>query len=216
MFWNGGRPLATAIGLAIYFAERNKGAYHNLFMTFSSEPDVVELKGETLFQKVMNAKQADWDGNTDLKAAFGKVLEIAVTNNIPQEEMPKSIIVISDMEIDNSGNDDWTFYDKMKQNFERYGYEIPNVVFWNVNSRQNVFHADKSRKGVQLCSGQSATVFKQLMDCIGYTPVEMMLKVLNSKRYDCITIPDHVLEQHQKDVAERNAIDDYELDDFGI
>ena len=42
-----GRPMATSIGLAIYFAERNVGAYHNMFMTFSADPKIELLKGET-------------------------------------------------------------------------------------------------------------------------------------------------------------------------
>ncbi len=183
-----GRPMATSIGLAIYFAERNKGDYHNLFMTFSGNPQIVTLRGETLLQKIRNVSNAVWGMNTNLKAAFDKVLDIAVENNTPKEDIPKSIIVISDMEIDNCGNHEWTFYDKMAYKFQKHGYEIPNIVFWNVNSRHDVFHADKVRNGVQLCSGQSATVFKQLMSCIGFTPIEMMEKVINSERYECITI----------------------------
>lgn len=183
-----GRPMATSIGLAIYFAERNKGEYHNMFMTFSSRPNIVEVKGETLYRKVRNASRADWCGNTNLQAAFKKVLDIAIKGNVPKDEMPKSIIVVSDMEIDYCGDKDWSFYDKMKDLYESHGYEIPNVVFWNVNSRNDVFHADKTRKGVQLCSGQSVTVFKQLMGCIGMTPTEMMQKVINSERYEAIKI----------------------------
>lgn len=183
-----GRPLNTAIGLAIYFAERNKGAYHNMWMSFSSHPNIHVLKGETLSQKIASLDMQDWNNNTDLKAAFDLVLDIALENHVSADEMPKSLIVISDMEIDCCGNKDWTFYDKMRAKFEKHGYEIPNIVFWNVESRNDVFHADKTRKGVQLCSGQSTSVFKQLMSCIGYTPVEMMEKVIGSERYDCITV----------------------------
>jgi len=188
MSWNGGRPLATAIGLAIYFAERNVGAYHNLFMTFSSNPETVALKGETLAQKINNAKRANWGGSTDLKAAFEKVLNIAEEHNISQEEMPKAIVVISDMEIDYCGNRNWSFYDKMENKFRKAGYEIPNIIFWNVASRHDVFHADKSRKGVQLASGKSVTVFKQFLQNLGYNPVEAMENVINSERYACITV----------------------------
>lgn len=183
-----GRPMATSIGLGMYFAERNIGAYHNLFMTFSSTSDIVTLKGETLKQKVQFMHNADWGGSTNLKMAFERVLDIAITNHIPQEEMVKSIIVISDMEIDFCGDRDWSFYDAMKRKFAEAGYDIPNIVFWNVNSRNNVFHADSNKKGVQLCSGQSTTTFKQLMQCIGMTPVEMMMKVINSERYEAITV----------------------------
>ena len=183
-----GRPMATSVGLAIYFAERNKGAYHNLFMTFSGSPDIVTLKGETLNQKICYVSKADWGMNTDLQAAFAKVLDIAIDNHVPQEEMPKSIIVISDMEIDRSGNRDWTFYEQMRAKYVAKGYDIPNIVFWNVNSRHDVFHSDSKRAGVQLCSGQSITVFKQLMETLGKTPIDMMEDVINSERYECITI----------------------------
>lgn len=183
-----GRPMATSIGLAIYFAERNTGAYHNLFMTFSCYPQIVTLKGETLRQKINNVEKADWGGNTNLKAAFEKVLDIAEKNNVSQEEMPKAIVVISDMEIDQSGDKDWSFYDKMEKKFQKAGYVIPNVIFWNVYSRHDLFHADATRKGVQLASGQSVTVFKQVLQNLGYNPIEAMENTINSERYDCITV----------------------------
>ena len=183
-----GRPLATSIGLAIYFAERNTGAYHNMWMSFSSNPHIHTIKGETLVQKLKSIDMRDWQMNTDLKAAFELVLDIAVENNVSQDEMPKSLIVISDMEIDYCGNREWTFYEKMYKKFAKAGYELPNIIFWNVASRHDVFHADAKRRGVQLCSGQSTTVFKQVMDCVGMTPTEAMLKIVNSERYEPITI----------------------------
>ena len=186
--WGNGRPMAASVGLAIYFAERNTGAYHNLFMTFSRKPQVVELKGETLAQKIANVSMAEWEQNTNLEAAFEKVLHIAVVNHTPEEEMPQSIIVISDMEIDQCDSGEWTFYDQMACKYASYGYRIPNVVFWNVNSRHDVFHADRNRKGVQLCSGQSVNTFKQLMSCVNCTPEEMMRCVIDSERYESIKV----------------------------
>lgn len=178
-----GRPICSALGLAIYFAERNKGAYHNMWMSFSNNPHIHLLKGETLAQKLNNIDRRDWMNNTDLKAAFDLVLDIAIENNVPKDEMPKSLVVISDMEIDYCGNKDWSFYDKMAHKFKKNGYDIPNIVFWNVDSRHDVYHADSTRKGVQLVSGQSASTFKNLLSCIGMTPVEAMLKTINSERY---------------------------------
>ncbi len=183
-----GRPMASAIGLAIYFAERNHGDYHNLFMTFSNQPKVVELKGETLEEKIRNVHRSEWGMNTNLRAAFDKVLKIAVEHHTSEEDLPRSIIVISDMEIDYCGDKEWTFYDKMKAKYERYGYDIPNLVFWNVNSRSDVFHADAKRKGVQLVSGQSAVTFRHLMKMLGMTPIQMMEEVIGAERYVKITI----------------------------
>jgi len=183
-----GRPLATSVGLAIYFAERNTGAYHNMFMSFSGTSRIQVLKGETLAQKIGSINMNDWQGSTNLQAAFDHVLEIAVANHISAEEMPKSLIVISDMEIDYCGDRNWTVYEKMARRYADYGYQIPNIIFWNVASRHDVFHADKSRIGVQLVSGQSASVFRQVMQCVGMTPVEAMEKTINSERYAAIAV----------------------------
>lgn len=183
-----GRPMASSIGLALYFAERNTGAFHNLFMTFSRCPDFVQVRGNSLADKIKNAERADWGMNTNLHAAFKEVLDLAVKNKCSADEMPKSIIVISDMEIDQCGDRDWSFYDQMKAEYAAAGYEIPNVIFWNVNSRHDTFHADKNRKGVQLFSGQSVNTFKMLMQTVGMTPVEAMFKVINSERYAPITV----------------------------
>lgn len=189
MTWNSnGRPFATAAGLAMYFAEHNKGAFHNLFMTFSDSSDVVSLKGETLAQKIKFIEHCHWGGSTNIEAAFKRILQIATDNNVAPEDMVKSLIIISDMEFNPTSRSDWSFYDAMRKEFGAYGYELPNIVFWNVDSRNDIFHADSTRKGVQLVSGQSATTFKQLMKCIGMTPVEMMLSVLNSERYEAITV----------------------------
>lgn len=190
MTWPNNRPLATAIGLAIYFAERNTGAYHNLFMTFSKEASIIHMKGSNLYQKVLYTLNAPWGMNTNLEVAFERVLEIAIKANVPQDEMPKAILVISDMEIDFCGNRDWSFYDKMAEMFAENGYVIPNIIFWNVNSRHDVFHADKNRKGVQLASGQSVTTFKHVLENLDCNPVEAMEKVINSERYACIRVED--------------------------
>lgn len=185
-----GRPMATSIGLAMYFAERNKGAYHNLFMTFSGNPQFVELKGNTITEKIRFISRANWQMNTDLEAALLKILDVAIENHCSQEEMPKSLIIISDMEIDYCTRQKHreNFYDYASRVYEEHGYKIPNVVFWNVNSRHDVFLEDKNRKGVQLVSGQSASTFKNLIGCVDKTPVEMMYSVLNSERYQAIQI----------------------------
>ena len=155
--------------------------------TDRSVSDIVRQAVDEYFGR-KRRKGADWGGSTNLKAAFKKVLDIAEKNNISQEEMPKAIVVISDMEIDYCGNRDWSFYDKMANKFHKSGYVIPNVIFWNVNSRHDVFHADSKRKGVQLASGQSVTVFKQILQNLGYNPIEAMENTINSERYACITV----------------------------
>jgi hypothetical protein len=183
-----GRPMATSVGLAIYFAERNSGPYRDLFMTFSGNPHFVKLQGKSLAEKIANAERADWSMNTNLEAAFMKVLEVAVENNVAVEDMPKAIVIISDMEIDYCASRSWSFYDEMTRRFARYGYTIPNIVFWNVNARHDTFLVDGNRKGVQLVSGQSVSTFKNVLSSIGKTPYQAMIDVLNGDRYSIVTV----------------------------
>lgn len=184
-----GRPICSAVGLAVYFAQRNKGAYHNMWMSFSEDSAIQILKGDTLAQNLASMDTNHWDNNTNLELAFRTILDIALEHNVSNDEMVKSLIVISDMEIDGATYSfGWSFYDDMAKEYAKAGYEIPNVVFWNVNSRHDIFHADANRKGVQLCSGQAASTFKTLMGSVGMTPTEMMLKTINDERYSAITV----------------------------
>lgn len=187
-------PLFAAIGLTLYFAERNTGAFHNLFLTFETNVHLLSVKGTNLYTKIDNIKKAPWGGSTNINAAFEKVLTLGIDNHIPNEDMPKAIVIISDMEFDvctGYGNPNpWSFYDTMKATFEANGYTIPDIVFWNVNSIKDTFHADANYKGVQMVSGCSAVTFKHVLDAIGYTPYECMMKVINDVRYSQITIAD--------------------------
>ena len=186
-----GRPIATAIGLAIYFAERCKGDFKNQFMTFSRNPDFVQLKGNSLCEKVRNAVTANWDGDTNIEAAFNLILNTAINHNIPANEMPRALVIISDMNFDYCAMNrrvGWTFYDEMKARFAEHGYEIPNVVFWNVNNTKDGYHAFSDYKGVQLMSGQSASTFTAMLANFGKTPYEAMCDILNSETYSMITV----------------------------
>lgn len=183
-----GRPIMTALGLAIYFAQRNTGAYHNLYMTFSCCPKYQEIKGKTLAQIFRNLDYSGWQMNTDCEAAFNLILDTAIKNHVEPSEMPKSLIIISDMEFDYCGNRRWDFYSNMRAKFAQYGYEIPQIIFWQANSRHDVFHADKNRKGVILVSGSSAGTFRNLIGAVGKSPLDFMMDIINSKRYEPITI----------------------------
>lgn len=188
-----GRPLNTSVGLAIYFAERNRGAFANHFITFSREPRLVELKGNSLYDRMHSVPSIV--ENTNIEKAFDLVLNTAIDNQLVQEDMPKAIVIISDMEFDRIHENSrygesvkWSFYEKMKYRYETAGYEIPNLVFWNVDSRNDVFHALSDYEGVQLASGQSVNTFKQILNGYGKTPYESVLEVLNRPTYDCITV----------------------------
>ena len=216
MTWGFNYPLDYSVGLAIYFAERNRGEFHNYFLEFSSESSLIKLRGETLRQKYDNVmRDARWGGSTNLEAAFNKILKTAVSHRVPQQDMPKSLIIITDMEVNNcvsypsvaldrsapafwnplfvrkiNHEDEIVFYEAMKERYRSYGYEMPNVVFWNVSARHDTFHVKADNPNVQLISGGAATQFKNLAGIIGKTPYAAMEEIINSERYAPIKIAD--------------------------
>lgn len=182
---NNGLPMNISISLAMYFAERNKGIFNNKFITFSARPELQNIKGNTLNQKIRNLEEAHWDMNTDVQAVFDLILDTAVENQVKKEDMPKTIYIISDMEFDQATRDNQkTNFEIIKQKYKEAKYDIPILVFWNVDSRQNNVPITQNEKGVILVSGASPTIFKMVME--RKTPYEFMLSVLNSKRYKCI------------------------------
>ena len=175
-------PYSTSIGLAIYFAERAKGAFHSKFLTFSEKPKLVTLPegGEyTLLDKVNAIFRAGIGYNTNLEAAFEVVLNSAVRMKAPQSAMPKAIVVISDMEIDQADCADGVdFTTMMAKKYKAAGYTMPKVVYWNVASQEQLVHADAKNPYVQFVSGQSPSVFKAVCKGTELGPVELMMEVL--------------------------------------
>lgn len=183
-----GRPMATSVGLAIYFAERNKGAYHNLYMTFTDQPRFMSIKeGATLRENVHFVKEAGVGYNTNLEAAFNEILKMAVQNSLRNEELPKALLIVSDMEIDYVvSREGLDFVEIMKKRFAQHGYKMPKLIMWNVDSRQDTFLTQGD--DVLQVSGQSTNTFKSVLNSINCSAYELMLKVLNDELYSCIEI----------------------------
>ena len=185
-----GRPMATSIGLAIYFAQHNTGLYHNQYMTFTNEPHFVNIKeGASLLENVQKVAAAGVGYSTNLEKAFQEVLDVAVANRVPANQMPKTFVVISDMEIDRymRPGRHWDFLKVMEARYNVKGYSLPRIVMWNVNARKDtVLSQDENTIFI---SGQSPSSFKALCQNLdGITAYELMLQVLNGKAYAKVRI----------------------------
>ena len=185
-----GRPMATSIGLATYFAQHNTGWYRNQYMSFTDEPHFINIpEGASLHECVKKVASAGVGYRTNLEKAFNAILDTAVFYKIPVSEMPKTLVVISDMEIDHymRPGRHWDFLDVMRKRFTNYGYALPKIVMWNVNARKDtVLSQDECTIFI---SGQSASSFKTLCQNLdGVTAYELMLQVLNGPAYAKVTI----------------------------
>jgi hypothetical protein len=181
-------PLASSLGLALYFAERNHGVFHNTFITFSSKPEVVILKGNTLKEKIENINAII--DNTNLEAVYDLILAVAVRSNAPAEDMPKAIVVISDMQFDKARRGCFfeTFHESMQRKFRNAGYAMPKTIYWNVEGRADTFQGDENSKDVMLVSGYSPSTFKSILDAIDYNAYEAMVNTLENPIYDCVIV----------------------------
>lgn len=179
-------PAAVAQSLAIYFAERNEGAFKNHFITFSENPQLVEIKGADITEKVRYCMRYNEMANTNLIKTFMLLLNTAVKNNLKQSDMPSKLYIISDMEFDYCVDDgEMTNFEYAKQQFEAAGYKLPEIVFWNVQSRNTQQPVKQNEQGVALVSGASPQIFAMLKND-NLNPYEYMLEVLSDARYERI------------------------------
>lgn len=179
-------PASVALSLGLYFAERSRGAFANHFIEFSRNARLIEIKGDTFYDRLRYLKSFNEIANTDLSKVFSLILNAAVKNHVPQEELPKKLYLISDMEFDEVVNGaSVTNFEDAKMRFEKAGYKLPEVVFWNVCSRNQQQPVQMNEAGVMLVSGCTPRIFSMVMEG-NMTPYLYMMQVLSSERYNAI------------------------------
>ncbi|MCD7799887.1 MAG: DUF2828 family protein [Ruminococcus sp.] len=181
-------PYQVAISLGLYFAEHSNGAFANHFITFSSMPRLIEVKGNDIVDKINYVKSFNECSNTNVQAVFDLILNTALSKKLSQNELPETIYIISDMEFDNcvySGNKPCTNFEQARNNFKYAGYTLPNVVFWNVASRNEQVPVKAHQSGALLVSGFSAKVF-DMVQSGNLNPEMFMLEIINGDRYNRI------------------------------
>ena len=178
------RCLDVAVSLGLYLADKNKGVFKDTFLTFSSKPQLVTLKGN-IVDKVTQMSKSDWEMSTNLHAAMDKILSVAVKGSVPASDMPAMLLILSDMQFNQCARFDDTAMQMIERKFTDAGYVVPQIVFWNLNSSDNVpVKADKS--GAALVSGFSPSIMTSLLaaDLDQFTPEGIMLKTVMVPRYD--------------------------------
>lgn len=193
----------VAISLGVYFSEKMPGQFHDKYITFSANPKLVDFGTcKSLYEKIYEARRHNECENTNIYKTFRLILDTAKNHGMKQEEMPKSVLVISDMEFDGavdlgaSGeNRFWngeSFDDSFKTLFEtigdeyrQAGYKLPKLVFWNVCSRTGAIPLQENKNGVILVSGFNPTIASMVLSQKN-DPYEVLLEKLNSTRYDAV------------------------------
>ena len=174
----------VAVSLGLYVADKNKGKFKDMFLTFSRNPELLHLKGNVV-QKAQQMVKSSWDMNTDLVKAMDKILATAIAGNVDQSEMPEMLLIMSDMQFDQCAKFDDSAMQMIRRKFTDAGYTVPQIVFWNLNAKDNV-PVKYDTRGVAMVSGFSPAVMKSVLsaDMENFTPEGIMLKALMVPRYD--------------------------------
>ena len=192
--------LDVATSLAIYAAEHNSENWRDKFITFSSSPKFVDMSHcKSLRDKISYCLGFDECSNTDIYKTMKLILNTAISNGYTQDEMPKTILIVSDMQFDaynppmwsrykdyehGSFNYDKTLFEQIQNQFNQAGYKLPRIVFWNVDSRGNkTIPIQENECGLTLCSGFSANIFKMVLGK-DLDPYKQLLSILNTERYE--------------------------------
>lgn len=178
------RPIEVSVSLGIYVAERNTGLFMDHFVTFSGNPELVKLRGSNIRERVQMLSKADWGMNTDLNKVFKLILRQAKQHDVPQAEMPQVVLIMSDMEFD-AASGGQTPFEEIQSDYNRAGYAMPKVVFWNLAARSKAgnFPVIRTEPHTALISGFSPSILKPLLAGEIPSPYDVMLEVLNAERY---------------------------------
>ena len=188
-------PINVAISLGLYCAEKAKGPFAGHYVSFSSRPQLIKTEGVDFCDKVERIYKTNLCENTDIEATFDMLLNTAVKNKCSQADLPKSLIIISDMEFDvaRGYRSYWNHYnvapketlmEGIRRKWQDFGYQMPNLVFWNVNSRNRDNIPMRQENNITFVSGMSPVLFEQIMQ--NKTALDLVMDKLNSERYACI------------------------------
>ena len=187
-----GTPIQVAISLSLYCAERAKGPFANHYISFSRQARLIECEGTDFVDKVFRIDNANLCENTNIESVFDLLLNTAKKNHLSQEDLPKNIIIISDMEFDQARGYGYyyrpqtsieTLMESIARKWEMNGYEMPHLIFWNVDARTNNIPTLGCGR-ISFVSGFSPSIFQTILS--GKSGYDLMMETLNNPRYSAI------------------------------
>jgi len=173
---------SVATSLAILFAEQLTGEFKDTFITFSSRPQIVKIKGETIYDKYNFISNYDDYTNTDIAKVYNLILKTYRHPQFKKEDALEKIVIISDMEFDCLGSTNESTFERFKDEFSKLGYEMPEIVFWNVRAR-DVHYPVMNEAGVKLISGSSSKIINMVTNNVSKDAYSFMIECL--AKYEC-------------------------------
>jgi hypothetical protein len=186
------RAIDVSTSMALYCSSKmpEESPFYKRFVAFGSEGELKDWRGMTFSQALRDRRIFDgYVGSTNIHAALDTILNIAVNKDIPQRLMPKTLLIVSDMQFDGGGvqHNSGTEVETALLKWNEAGYEIPKVVYWNTAGYAGN-PARELQKDVGMVSGFSPSILKAVFKNDDFTPRGIMMKAL--EKYNEIVIPE--------------------------
>lgn len=183
-FPDGTCPMDSSIGLSLLVASVTAHPFGGAFITFDDRPQICKVDLDAPFTKQVDTlRRAPWGGSTDFVAVFiDLILPMAIKNKLKPEDMVKRIFVFSDMQFNsatgrhNGKPIKWeSSYEVIKKKYAEAGYEMPELVFWNLaGGRRGMASKPVTTddQGTALVSGYSQGMLKVFLENGGFEEEE--------------------------------------------
>lgn len=176
-------PVDVAVSLGLLISSATKGKFKNHILTFNDTPTFVLVKDGKIYDRWRQVTGIDWGGSTNIQATFDLILERGKQYGISQEDMPKRLFIISDMQFNHAnGFGCSTNFEVIEKKYVASGYTRPQIVFWNVNGASSDFPVSVGDHGTALISGFSPSVMKAILNGNDFSPRSVMRDTLDSER----------------------------------
>lgn len=181
---SGVSAMDVAKSLGLYVASKNKSAFKDLVMIFSEDARLVQVKG-SLSDKLSELRMVN-SMNTNLHRAFAKILDVARHGKVPPEDMPETLLILSDMQFDSCVLFDYSAIEMIRAKYQAAGYRMPKIVFWNLSRYTDNVPVRFDENGTALVSGFSPAILEAILseNLEHFSPKSVMMRALMSPRYD--------------------------------
>jgi hypothetical protein len=188
-----GVPMEVSIALGILISSLTSAPFRNLVISFDTNPTmhIIPDSCTTLQQKVESMKVVPWGGTTNLYKVFELILNRAKQYGLSQDQMPKRLYILSDMQFDTAIDcDTKTVFESIEDMYSKTIYTRPDIIFWNLRSDTTIdFPVCDTQKGVATISGFSPSILKNILNGDEVTPYTIMRNVIDDVRYSVIKKP---------------------------
>lgn len=177
-------PLDVAVAMGMVISDVVEGPFHGHVITFNDMPAFRVVPDASVFERFCTIRNMIWGGSTNLERTFSLILGRAQECKLSQEDMPKRLFIVSDMQFNYIGGQ--TNWERINEMYHASGYTRPQIIFWNVNGESTDFPVTTGEQGTALISGFSPAILKAVLKGEDYTPLNILRTTIDDTRYDAV------------------------------